>query len=423
MRADSDNRSTHFIVASVGTTGDVHPFIAVALALQRRGHIVSVLFPAVHESLASRAGLSFHPLGSRDDYLAAVDDPDLWDARKGFGVVWRSLRNGLQRLPAFIASLPSAQRCVVLAHPLALPAAALAQADRPDLKIIAVYLAPANLRTCHDPLTIGPLRIPHWMPLWLRRWVWRRVDARIIDPVSVPDLNAARQARGLAPVAHLIEHLHSVADLAVTLFPTWFAKPQIDWPQPLHHGDFPLYDPTPQSALPEELVRFLAAGEAPIVFTPGTGNHHAGAYFAHALQAMTQLNRRAIFLSRHREQKPLALPQTVLWQDEAPLHALLPQVAALVHHGGIGTTAEALRAGVPQLVVPLAHDQFDNAARIEALGVGFMLANRKLNAGTLQRSLQALLSSIALRERCATTALRFALPQDNEALCCAIESI
>jgi len=414
---------THYVLISIGTTGDIYPFIAVALALQQRGHKVSVLFPAVHEALARQAGLNFHPLGSHDEYLAAVNDPDLWDARKGFGVVWRNVRNVLQRIPAFIASLPIDQRCVVLAHPLALPAAALARADRPDLRIIATYLTPANLRTCHDPLTIGPLRIPRWIPLPLRRWVWRRIDARIIDPVSVPDLNTARQAKGLAPVTHLVDHMHSVADLAVTLFPTWFAKPQPDWPQPLHNGNFPLYDPNPQAALSDELMQFLSTGEAPIVFTPGTGNHHASAYFEHALQAVTRLKRRAIFLSRHRGQKPQIFPPTVLWQDEAPLHALLPHASALVHHGGIGTTAEALRAGVPQLIVPLAHDQFDNAARIEALGVGRSLPSRKLNAETLQRSLQAWLSSTALRNRCATTALRFSSPDDNEALCRAIESV
>ena len=158
------------------------------------------------------------------------------------------------------------------------------------------------------------------------------------------------------------------------------------------------------------------------MFTPGTGKHHASAYFAHAIQAITHLNRRAIFLSRHCERQPQVLPQTVLWQSEAPLHALLPHTLALVHHGGIGTMAEAFRAGISQLVVPLAHDQFDNAARIEELGVGRSLTSRKLNARTLQRALQTLFSSSVLRDRCATTVLRFSTPKNSAALYRAIES-
>ncbi len=418
----NQSRLSHFVIVSTGTAGDIYPFVALALALEQRGHCVSVLFPMAYEAVAKQAGLRFHPIGSREDYFAALNDPDLWDARKGFAVVWRSIRDGLQRIPEFIAALPTDQRCVLLVHPLALPAAALARASRSDLRIVAVYLAPANLRTCHDPLTIGPLRIPRWIPLRLRRWVWRRIDAQIVDPVSLPDLNSARLVKGLAPVTHLVDHMHSVADHSVTLFPAWFAKPQPDWPRPLHDGEFPLYDPHPKTVLSDALARFLSFGEAPIVFTPGTGHRHSCAYFAQALLVVTRLNRRAIFLSRYREQCPEVLPRHVLWQDETPLHALLPRVSVLVHHGGIGTLAEALRAGVPQLVVPFAHDQFDNAARIEALGVGITLPGRKLNAGSLHRSLAALLMSSRIRDQCRAVALRFSLTRDNNALYEVLES-
>jgi rhamnosyltransferase subunit B len=143
------------------------------------------------------------------------------------------------------------------------------------------------------------------------------------------------------------------------------------------------------------------------VFTHGTGNTQAAAYFRHACAAAALLGRRAVFLTPHREQVPADLPPSMLWQDYVPLRALLPHAAALIHHGGIGTTAEALRAGTPQLVVPLAHDQFDNGARVTALGVGASLPAGRLNEDRLVRALGHLLAAPGLDERTRAVAARF----------------
>ena len=114
-----------------------------------------------------------------------------------------------------------------------------------------------------------------------------------------------------------------------------------------------------------------------------------------------------MFLTPHRDQLPAELPRHVLWQEYVPLRALLPHVAVLVHHGGIGTTAEALHAGTPQLVVPLAHDQFDNGARVAALGVGRSLPATRLTQGRLLRCLEALLDDEGLPARCRAVAAYF----------------
>jgi rhamnosyltransferase subunit B len=207
------------------------------------------------------------------------------------------------------------------------------------------------------------------------------------------------------------------------LCPEWFARTQPDWPQPLLRVGFPLHEPEPDLVVEPELARFLASGAAPIVFTPGTGNRQAGHYFRCALEALRQLDqrgsgrRRAIFLTPHAEQIPPDLPDHVLWQAYLPLRALLPQVAALVHHGGIGTTAEALRAGTRQLVVPLAHDQFDNAARVEALGAGLVLPASRLNSARLTRSLRRLLAAPSMAEQCRAAAAKFDGEPDMDELC------
>lgn len=370
----------HVVVVTIGSAGDLFPFMRLALALRERGQRVTMLGPEQHRPYVAPTGLAFHGLPADE---AVLDHPDLWHPTRGLAVVWRATRPAMARIPDIVGALPADEQVLLLAHPLALPEADLCRARRPGLKVAAAYLAPSNLPTVHDPLLLGPYPVPRWVPLGARRWLWRKLGDALINPVALPDVNAARVASGLAPVTDLIRHVGEVPDLSLTLFPAWFAPAPPDWPRPLAEGDFPLYDPSPETELSPAITRFLEAGPPPVVFTPGTGNRQAAAYFRAAVDASSRLGLRAILLTPHREQLPGALPSSVLWQDYVPLRLLLPHVAALVHHGGIGTTAEALRAGTPQLVAPLAHDQFDNAARVAALGVGTHLRASRLTTGRL----------------------------------------
>jgi rhamnosyltransferase subunit B len=314
----------------------------------------------------------------------------------------------------------------MLVHPLALPEADLCRAARPGLRVAAAFLAPSNLPTVHDPLMLGPWRVPRWVPHGVRRRLWRSLGSRFIDPVALPGVNAARTLAGLAPVTSLIDTLFSIADLSIALFPDWFAPIQPDWPQPLVQSGFPRYEPDPQAALSPELLHFLGQGGRPLVFTPGTGNRQARAYFEHAAEAAALLGERAIFLTPHRDALPPELPHHVLWQEYVPLRALLPHVAVLVHHGGIGTTAEALHAGRAQLVVPLAHDQFDNGARVEALGVGLSLPATRLTTRRLVKRLGALLDAQldkdGLAGRCRTVAGNFGRDPGMDAVVQALDA-
>ncbi len=404
----------HVLVAALGSAGDMYPFLRIARDLAARGHRVTVLGPAAHAAMGAAAGVAYRGLGTEAEYVELLEHPDVWHPRKGFAVLWHGMRRGLELLAEVIADdVPRDVPCVLLAHPLALPSADLARAARPGLRIVAAWLAPTNLRTVHDPMTIGPLRIPAWVPSSWRRRLWRCLDATVIDPIALPDLNAVRARAGLAPVAHFVDHLQAVADANVTLFPRWFQPAPPDWPRPLVEGAFQLYDAHDASGhadgtLAPALAAFLGAGDAPVVFTPGSGNRQAARWFDRALRATRRLGRRAIFLTPHRAQVPATLPPGVLWLPYVPLRALLPRVAALVHHGGIGTLAEALRAGVPQLVVPLAYDQFDNGARVARLDAGRVLAGWRARPRRLALTLAALLRSDAIRTGCAAVAARIA---------------
>jgi len=410
----------HFVVVTIGSAGDLFPFLAMALALRAAGHRVSFLAPSQHAPYVAESGLDFTGLPADE---AVLHDPDLWHPTRGFGVVWRATRPGMARIVSLVDALPADERIVLLVHPLALPEADLCRATRPTLKVAAAYLAPQNLPTVHDPLLVGSWRVPAWVPFAARRALWRWGARTFIDPVALPEVSAARAARGLRPMASLLTDLFGLADLSLTLFPEWFAPTQPDWPQPLVRAGFPLFDPKPDAALSPELSRFLDGGAAPVAFTHGTGNFQAGAYFRDACAAVAQLGMRAVLLTPHRDQVPAGLPPSVLWQDYVPLRRLLPYVAALAHHGGIGTTAEALRAGTPQLVVPLAHDQFDNAARVTALGVGTSLHADRVNAARLAQRITQLTDNAALIKQCRAVSARFEGVDPMQVLCMRLEAL
>lgn len=413
----------HFILATIGSAGDLFPFLWIGRALRERGHRVDFLGPEQHAPYVEAAGLAFHGLPVD---MAVLDHPDLWHATRGLAVVWQATRPAMARLPQLVEALAREQpneRRVLLVHPLALPEADLCRHACPGLQIAAAWLAPSNLPTVHDPLLLGPWPVPAWVPHGARRWLWRALAARFVDPVALPGLNTARVERGLVQVDSLLDYLPTIADLSLALFPDWFAAPQPDWPQPLFQAGFALYDPDPNAAPSAELRTFLDGGTPPVVFTPGTGNRQARGYFEAAAQATRALGLRAIFLTPHAEQLPATLAPDICWQAYVPLKALLPHVAALVHHGGIGTTAEALRAGRPQLLVPLAHDQFDNAARVVALGLGASLHAARVTPQRMARALQQLVGNPQVAARCVQVAARFTQGSGVERLCARLETL
>jgi rhamnosyltransferase subunit B len=144
-----------------------------------------------------------------------------------------------------------------------------------------------------------------------------------------------------------------------------------------------LYELPGNGEISTELAQFLDEGDAPLLFTAGTANWHAKAFFEIALGAVQRLGKRALLLTQDRAQLPEHLPTGVCWQRYAPLAKVMPHVSAAVHHGGVGTMAEAFRAGVPQVVTPFAWDQFDNGARVVDLGVGRCVPVRKLSSPVL----------------------------------------
>jgi UDP:flavonoid glycosyltransferase YjiC (YdhE family) len=254
----------------------------------------------------------------------------------------------------------------------------------------------------------GGLTIPAWLPRPLRQLYWLGVDGAGYALVA-PSLNRVRAGLGLSPVRRVFRWWLS-PDLVIGLFPGWYAAPQPDWPPQIRLAGFSRFDGALDGALPalpEDVRTFCEAGPPPIAFTLGTGMTHAAGFFRKAVAACDSLGARGLLLTKYPHVVPPRLPPRVRHCAFAPFRELLPLCAAIVHHGGVGTTAAALDAGCPQLVLPLAWDQPDNAARVARLGGGLTLGPRHRSSGHMSRAL-ARLTTPDFRDRCRAMASRAA---------------
>jgi len=220
-------------------------------------------------------------------------------------------------------------------------------------------------------------------------------------------LNQFRRELNLPAVRRLFRWWTS-PELAIGLFPEWYGVPQPDWPPQLKLCGFPLYDGVQQPVLDPELLDFCRAGEPPIAVTFGTGMMHADKLFREVVEACRRRGHRALLLARHPDQIPDDLPEGIRHVPYAPLLQLLPHCAAIIHHGGIGTTAKGLAAGCPQLIIPHAWDQLDNALRVEQLGAGRRLSRRSANARRVTAAIDAVLEP-QVSTNCRNVADRFGI--------------
>jgi len=239
------------------------------------------------------------------------------------------------------------------------------------------------------------------LPQWLKHTFWFLVDRFGIDPLIVPAINRIRAGYGLSPVKRIFEEWFNSPRLVVGLFPDWFGPGQPDWPAAFHHTSFPLWDDAGAAGLDPELDGFLNRDSAPVVVSPGTANRHATPFFAAVAKALSALGRRGLFLTGYPEQVPGDLPDTILVRRYAPFSQVLPKAAAFIHHGGIGTVAQGLAAGKPQLIMPMSFDQPDNAFRAERLGVARWLSPGRFKADRVTVALGELLESPPIAESAA----------------------
>jgi len=408
------------VFAVWGSLGDLHPYFAIARGLQARGHDCVIATHHLARPRVEAAGLKFAPMGPHLD----VDHEVMKRAmhlRRGPRYLLRDLvfPYSAQAFNETMAAIAGAD--LLVTHPIAY--GAQIAAERSAIPWASTTLAPMGLMSAYEPglrrqfpalarlKTLGPLldrAILHY---------GRRATASWTRPVR--DLRVRLE---LAPRPSPIFEGQFSPALNLALFSPLLGRPQPDWPPNTVVTGFPFY--REPATLQPELSEFLLAGTPPVVFTLGSSASVApGRFFEQSLQAIRQLGCRAVLIVGEfaPRELPQPLPPDVAVFPYAPYSELFPRAAVNVHQGGVGTTAEALRAGHPMLVVPFAFDQPDNAARAVELGVARSVFIGSYNAKTAVRELTPLLSEATYAAKAAAVGEAICSEEGVGAACRALE--
>jgi UDP:flavonoid glycosyltransferase YjiC (YdhE family) len=399
------------IISTVGSFGDLHPYVAIALELKRRGHRPVIATSEIYREKTDALGLELHPVPPD---LPGYDQPEevarmvgeLIDPKRGPERVYERFIG--PHLRGMYDALSEAARDadLLVTHVLSLAGPPLV--EKTGIPWVSTVLAPISLFSNYDP-PVFPQMPWLYHVLKIHPSVSRaamRVGRWKLDQLAAP-LYRLRAELGLPRGGNpMLEGQHSPR-MVLALFSPAIAPRQPDWPANTRVTGFPFYDRRDRAGdapggLDPELLKFLDAGEPPVVFTLGSSAVYvAGDFYRESVEAARSVGARALLLLGEQSNRPAGLPEGVAAFDYAPYGELLPRARAVVHQGGIGTTAQGLRAGVPALVVPFSHDQFDNGARVGRAGAGRVLPRPRYNAASAARELRALLTNESYTTRAA----------------------
>ena len=400
------------LISTFGSFGDVHPYIAIALELRARGQSPVIATSEVYREKMDALGLEFRPI--RPDVPAYDQEEELaklvTDLMEPRGGTEKVMELFLKDLPEVYEDLNAAAENadLLLTHPLPLVGPLVAQ--KRGLRWVSSVLAPISLFSAYDPPV--PPQLPSLHRLLKLSPAFTRLIFRLalfkLEKLVTPVYRLRAELglpRGEPP---LFAGQHS-PEMVLALFSAVLAEPQRDWPPNTRVTGFPFYDRRDYNGEREtapELLRFLDAGPPPIIFTLGSSAIWvARDFYRDSIKAAQALGQRALLLIGHmRNLPPEPLPEGVAAFEYAPFGEVLPRASIVVHQGGVGTTGQGLWAGRPVLIVPHAHDQFDNADRVVRLGCGRMIARPRYNAASVTRELRHLLDNPKYATRAAEVA-------------------
>jgi UDP:flavonoid glycosyltransferase YjiC (YdhE family) len=408
------------VITTWGSYGDLFPYIGLGQALAGRGHQVRLVVPAFYTPLVQQAGLEPYAAGPDVDpndraLIARVMDP----VRGPEALV----RDWLMPLvEAFYRQLVSATSGadLLVCHPITFAAPVAARVL--GVPWVSTVLAPMSFFSVHDPPVIG---VAPYL-LWLRRFgtAYGRLVRAVADRVTrnwAEPVYRLRRELGIDDRSNPLMDGQFSPTMTLAMFSSVLGAPQQDWPARTRQTGFVFYNGA--LTMPPELEAFLADGEPPVVFTLGSSAvGAAGRFYVESAAAVERLGVRAVFLTGgFPENEQVARSDRILMVPTAPHQSLFPRAVAVVHHGGVGTTGQGLRAGRPTLVVPHAHDQPDNADRLVRLGVARAVPALAYESARVAQELGRLLREDRFRVRAGEIARRVAGEDGAAAAADAIE--
>jgi UDP:flavonoid glycosyltransferase YjiC (YdhE family) len=419
-------RKRRIVLTTFGSLGDLHPYIAIGRGLQARGHEVVVATSPCYRQKIEALRLGYRAI--RPD-SAWVNDADVM--RRFMHIRWGLIRVGREWvLPALRESYEdilaaSEGADLLVSHPLAAYATRLV-AEKTGILWASTMPAPMGFFSAYDavpaavPLFSKHLRLLGPTFCTALRWLAKRGTRFLAKPWY-----RLRAEIGLPPAreANPLSDSHSPL-LVLALFSRALADQQPDWPPHTILTGFPLYDQVGEAGLPPALARFLSDGPPAIVFTLGSAvPTEAGPFFEHSVAATNLLGRRAVLIVKDARNRLPLLPDGMAAFDYAPFSQLFPRAAAVVHHGGIGTTGLAMGSGRPMLVMPSAWDQPDHAERVTRLGIARTVPRTRYTPDRVAAELRELLDNPAYSQRASEVGEQVRREDGVGAACDALEGL
>ncbi len=407
------------VLMTFGTTGDIHPFLALSIALQNRGHQVTLISYDIYQEMVEREGIKFIPCDS-SEYRETVIRQDVNHPVRFMNNVGRVVLASMRDSYHILANQFNPKNIVVLAHFPLVIGARIAQ-EKFKFPLISVCLSPAAI--------LSTIKLPHLpmlpsfaqnCPYIIRRAFLSCIE-KYMDYLFLSQINQFRHELGLNRLNNMYQWLPSV-DKIICLFPKWFAEIQSDWPPQTQQTGFIEFVETKKECLSDALIKFLNAGSSPIVFTYGSQLVPDKDFFNTSIEVINQLGLRALILTNYPETLP-PLPNNIMSIDYAPFHLLIPRTLAIVHHAGMGTMIQALANKVPQLAVPHSTDQFENAFLIEKLGFGLSLLPKNYSVNLLKKKITILINSTEIRQNCCLYSKLIDFDSTKQEVCEIIEEI
>jgi UDP:flavonoid glycosyltransferase YjiC (YdhE family) len=415
------------VFTTFGSLGDLHPYIAVALALQARGHEAVIATSGYYQRKIEALGIGFRSV--RPDHPGPETDPELMrrlmDRRKGSQCVIREMMMPVLR-ESYEDTLAAAEGADLLVSQMITFTTCLV-AEKKGIPWASTFLQPFGFFSAYDPPVLPPApflsKLRFLGPAFHGPLFW--CARRFVRSWSEP-WHRLRADVGLPPTSRdpLFDGQYSPS-LVLAMFSKQLAGKQPDWPPQALVSGFAFYDHDGEAGMSAELSQFLDAGPPPLVFTLGSAAvYDAGTFYDDSAAAARLLGRRAVLLvGKEAGNHQVNLAEGVLAFDYAPYSELFPRAAAIVHQGGIGTTAQAMRSGRPMLVMPYAHDQPDNAFRVTRLGIARTISRQRYNAVRAAAELRRLLDEPSYAQRASAVGAAIRQEDGAQSACDALERL
>ena len=416
------------VLSNIGTFGDINPLIAIALELKRRGHTPAMALPNVYRPKIEPLGLEFHSLRPDIDPTNTLLVEMVYDVKKGTETGLREFLYPVLRqtyddlLDA--ATKPARADLLLLGE---LNYAGPIVAEVTGIPWASYVLAPFSFFSAFDPPVLPPF--PKLARADKAPGMGRAMKrlARFVTRKWPEPVYELRRELGLPKGKNPIFDAKHSPNLVLALFSRVLGTEQKDWPEHTLITGFCFYDADAgNAALPEQLEKFLDAGEAPVVFTLGSAAVlAAGDFYEQSAKAAKKLGVRAVLLigSDARNRPQGELPASICVAEYAPYSKLFGRVSLAVHQGGVGTTAQCLRAGRPMLIMPYSHDQPDNARRMSRMGVARVIQRSNYKAWRVARRVRAMLAEPEFEERARAVAEEVARENGVKTACDALEKL